>query len=284
MEDALLNLPNYVSLSDPAYVVGLLSIIVASGACFAFILYFIMTSLQLAPRYKLVAILSAVVMASAGFNLFKEAQTWQATYAWSLELMQWIPMTEGQTFSNAYRYGNWMITVPLLLLQLPIALGLLRRDVHKRGTRMIVAGLAMIVTGLIGQFYETSDLALFNIWGVVSSLFFFWLLFEVYGVIKAGKLTTPAELSAWPMNLLWYILPTWGLYALAYAVVQLGQTETVVVAQQIMFSVADITTKLVYGVILSRFCLRRSALEGYLPAIGALDETGATSAMKAEVK
>ena len=42
------------------------------------------------------------------------------------------------------------------------------------------------------------------------------------------------------------------------------------VIRQLLFSIADISTKLIYGVILSRFLLRRSALEGYAPAIEAL--------------
>jgi hypothetical protein len=44
----------------------------------------------------------------------------------------------------------------------------------------------------------------------------------------------------------------------------------IVVSQQFMFTTADISTKLVYGVILSRFCLHRSAIEGHAPAIEAL--------------
>ena len=285
MEDRYLNLPNFVELSDPAWHLGSLSLMVAYGACFAFIIYFILTSLQLAPRYKLVAIISAVVMASAGLSLFREWSMWSASYDYDVTLGMWQPLSDNQTFSNVYRYGNWLITVPLLLTQLPIALGLRRSETHKRSLRMIIAGTLMILTGLVGQFGEVVDLGMFNLWGVISSLFFFWLLFEVWGVIKAGKAVTPAELTAWPHNLLFYMVATWGLYPIAYALPQLGATEAIVVGQQAAFTVADLTTKLFYGVLLSRFCLRKSALEGYAPAIAALDDTGTTSAVStAEVK
>ncbi len=119
---------------------------------------------------------------------------------------------------------------------------------------------------------------------MISTVFFAWLLWEVFATIRAGKATTPATLDKWRTNLWWYILPTWGLYPLAYALPQLGQTADIVVAQQFMFTTADITTKLVYGVILSRFCLRRSALEGYAPAISAMDGTGVTSSLQTNVK
>ena len=281
MDDRYLNLPNFVALSDPAWTLGSLSLMVAYGACFAFIVYFVLTSLQLAPRYKLVAILSAVVMASAGLSLLREWSMWSASYDYDVALGLWQPLADNQTFSNAYRYGNWLITVPLLLTQLPLALGLARSDTHKRATRMIIAGTLMIVTGLVGQFGEVADLGMFNLWGIISSVFFFWLLYEVWGVIRAGKLVTPAALAKWPGNLFWYMLATWGPYPIAYALPQLGATEGIVVAQQIAFTVADLSTKLFYGVLLSRFCLRKSALEGYAPAMAALDDTGTLSAAPA---
>lgn len=63
MEDLVTNLPNLVSLTDGQWTMGSLILMVSYGAHFAFIIYFIMTSLQLAPRYRVVAVLSAVVMA-----------------------------------------------------------------------------------------------------------------------------------------------------------------------------------------------------------------------------
>ena len=270
MEETLLNLPNFVPLPDMYWVLGSLSLTVAYAACFGFAVYFILTSLALAPRYKLVAILSSVVMVSAGLSLMREGVMWDRAYTWDPLQALHIPMTDGNTFSNAYRYGNWTITVPLLLTQLPLALGITGKALFSRALRMGLAGVLMIWTGLIGQFGEVADFTLLNIWGVISTLFFLWLLWEVLATIRAGQATTPASLDGWRKNIWWYILPTWGLYPIAYALPQLGATPEVVVAQQFIFTTADITTKLIYGVILSRFCLRRSALDGHAPAIEAL--------------
>lgn len=281
MEETFLNLPNFVPLPDMYWVLGSLSLMVAYGACFAFAVYFVLTSLQLAPRYKLVAILSSVVMVSAGLSLMREGVMWDRAYMWDPTQALHIPMADGSTFTNAYRYGNWTITVPLLLTQLPLALGLTGRALFSRSMRMGIAGVLMIWTGLIGQFGEMGVFSLtnlFNFWGIISTLFFIWLLFEVLGTIRAGQATTPASLDGWRKNLWWYILPTWGLYPIAYALPQLGATPDVVVAQQFIFTLADITTKLIYGVILSRFCLRRSALDGHVPAIEALSPAPVTSA------
>ena len=267
--DLVGNIENLVSLTAGQYTSGSLILMVSYGAHFAFLIYFVLMSFQLAPRYRIVPILSAIVMASAGLSLLREFSLWQASYEFVDGVYR--PLADGETFTNAYRYGNWTITVPILLTQLAIAFALPRPELHKRSLRMIIPAVLMIWTGLYGQFGETNDWARLNLWGVISTVFFVWLIIEVRGVITRGVQTSPAELVGWPKNIWWYFLATWGLYPIAYALPQLGFTGDVVVARQLLFSIADISSKLIYGLILSRYVLRRSVLEGYVPAAEALE-------------
>ncbi|WP_260482397.1 bacteriorhodopsin-like [Sphingomicrobium flavum] len=268
------NIESLVSLTDAQFHTGSLILMVSYGAHFAFILYFLWTQKDLAPRYRLVPLLSALVMASAGLSLLREFSFWLETYQWNGSL--YVPAEDGTTFSNAFRYGNWTITVPILLTQLPLAFALARPEIRRRAIRMSIPALLMIWTGLVGQFGETGDFTQLNIWGLISTLFFVWLIVEVHGTIRAGKAASPAPLAEFPDKLWWYFLATWGLYPIAYALPQLGMTGDVVVVRQLLFSIADISSKLIYGVILSRYLLRRSALEGYLPAQQALGDVPAT--------
>ncbi len=263
------SIENLVALTVGQHTAGSLILMVSYGAHFAFILFFLAIAWQLAPRYRVIPILSAVVMASAGLSMMREFSLWQESYALVGNLYQ--PLAENSSFTNAFRYGNWTITVPILLTQLAIAFGLPRPELHKRAIRMIIPAVLMIWTGLYGQFGETGDWARLNIWGVISSVFFVWLIVEVRGVISRGVQTSPTQLQAWPKNIWWFFLATWGLYPIAYALPQLGFTGDVVVVRQLLFSIADISSKLVYGIILSRYVLRRSALEGYVPAAEALE-------------
>ena len=267
--EAFGSIENLVSLTAGQYTTGSLILMVSYGAHFAFMIYFILASFQLAPRYRVVPILSAVVMASAGLSLLREFSLWETVY--SLQGTMYVPLAEGSSFTNAFRYGNWTITVPILLTQLAIAFALPRPELHKRSLRMIIPAVLMIWTGLYGQFGETGDFSRLNIWGVISTVFFVWLIIEVRGVISAGIANSPDQLKAWPKNIWWYFLATWGLYPIAYALPQLGFTGEIVVARQLLFSIADISSKLIYGLILSRYVLRRSALEGYVPAAEALE-------------
>ena len=271
------SIENLVSLTSGQYTTGSLILMVSYGAHFAFLLFFVLMSFQLAPRYRIVPILSAVVMASAGLSLLREFSLWETSY--ELVGTTYNPLAENSAFHNAYRYGNWTITVPILLTQLAIAFGLPRPELHKRSLRMIIPAVLMIWTGLYGQFGETGDYSRLNIWGVISTVFFVWLIIEVRGVISAGVASSPPELKGWPKNIWWYFLATWGLYPIAYALPQLGQTGDIVVVRQLLFSIADISSKLIYGLILSRYVLRRSALEGYVPAAEALEVSPLGSAV-----
>ncbi|TCD04109.1 rhodopsin [Erythrobacteraceae bacterium CFH 75059] len=270
------SIENYVALTATQYELGSLILMVSYGAQFAFILFFLASATQLAPRYRIVPVLSAVVMLSSGLSLLREATLWQDSYSYAEGLYR--PMSEGNTFSNVFRYGNWFITTPILLVQLGLAMALDRAQRHRRSTRMIAATTLMIATGMAGQFGESDDWGRLNLWGLVSTVFFVWLLVEVRGVLKIGITGSPAPLRAWPGNLFWFFLATWGLYPIAYALPQLGATGDLVVWRQFTFSVADLTTKLLYGIILSRFLLRRSALEGHGPAVEALGDGPAMAA------
>ena len=81
-------------------------------------------------------------MASAGLSLLQEFTLWKASYAFVDGMYR--PLAENETFTNAFRYGNWTITVPILLTQLAIAMGLKQQDVHRRSLRMAVPGVLMI--------------------------------------------------------------------------------------------------------------------------------------------
>ena len=116
------SIENIVTLTAQQYTLGSLILMVSYGACFAFILYFLMSSQRLAPRYRVVPVLSAVVMASAGLSLLQEFNLWGDSYAFVDGAYR--PLAQNETFTNAYRYGNWTITVPILLTQLAMAMGL----------------------------------------------------------------------------------------------------------------------------------------------------------------
>ena len=265
--DLHLNVENFTTLTHPQYQLVAVLLMVGYGAHLAFSVFFLAGSTQVAPRYRLVPWMSAVVMLAAGLSLFREFSVFQDSFTRAGGL--WVPVQD-QVFSNAYRYANWTITIPLLLAQLLIALNLPQGVLRKRFVGLTVAAIAMIWTGLIGQFYEHASVGTMLLWGFVSTIPFVYLVWGVWRALDESKRHTPTSLHGWTKNLFFYFLFFWGLYAIAYMVPAVADQGGGVVVRQFLYTVADVFSKLVYGIILSRFVLRRSALEGYAPAKEAL--------------
>ncbi|HYW22402.1 MAG TPA: bacteriorhodopsin [Nodularia sp. (in: cyanobacteria)] len=231
------------------------------------LIYFLATFKKLSPSYRLVSVLSAVVMVSAFLEFFRMEQNWRDAFVFSDGF--WRLGTE--VFFNGFRYTNWSIDVPLLLLQLVIVLGLTQNRAISYSSQFIIGGLLMIWTGYIGQFYEVTNLALFAFWGIVSTVFYIYLLIVVWELISKTVGSLPSNLQAIMGNIRWYILITWTLYPIAYLLPVLWSTEWSMVTRQIIFTFAGITTKVIYGVIITYIARQRSQADNYHEAIATVD-------------
>lgn len=234
------------------------------------LVYFLATLNNIAPRYRLSSVLSAVVMSSAFLELLQLFLSWRDAFTFTDGL--WRPAVD-TAFSNGFRYMNWSIDVPMLLLQLVIVLGLTRGRAFSYGTQFIVGGLLMIWTGYIGQFYEVTNAAQFWIWGAISTVFYIYVLYIVGQMINKSADNLPKEPDNLPKamrNVFWYILITWTLYPIAYLIPAVWATAWGAVTRQIIYTVADITTKVIYGAILSYIARKRSDDLAYEPATSAV--------------
>jgi bacteriorhodopsin len=277
MDELVQNVENFISYAPASRDIILHVITFGVAAHLAALLYFILTSNRTAPKYRLSSTISAVVMISAALSLYLQRQSWQDTFVYDLTSNLWV-RGAGQ-FSNGYRYINWTIDVPMLLTQLLIVLGFTGSQFRSRWWKMIVAGLGMIYTGYIGQFYEVSNIPLLLLWGTISTVFYVYLLYLVWQSISAGLAQYPHNFARPLMrNLRWLLIISWSLYPGAYLAPLFGINQEVVVARQIIFTVADVASKVVYGVMLSFVAEALSVAERNRQALVAqgVQEDGAT--------
>jgi bacteriorhodopsin len=68
-------------------------------------------------------------------------------------------------------------------------------------------------------------------------------------------------------NLVFVFLLFWGLYPIAYLLPAVWDGATAAVTAQVLFTIADIGSKVLYGVMLAKICRVRSAAEGHRPAV-----------------
>jgi bacteriorhodopsin len=127
----------------------------------------------------------------------------------------------------------------------------------------------MILTGYIGQFYEPGRLnesvTWWAFWGLVSTAFFIYVLVLITRVINDGK----SRMEGSPRRVFGAILPlfyvAWWLYPIAYAAPILMQSgvsyEITIVGQQVIYTIADIASKVIYGIMLTATAMMLSQRE-----------------------
>ena len=241
-----------------------LSVFTLTAAVFAAVLvYSLATASSIAPRYRLTSYLTGVVMVSAVLELGLLALRWSGGFTWDGERY----VQSGDLFSNGFRYMNWSIDVPVLLTQLLIVAGITGTVFFRRWAAFVVAGLAMIWTGYVGQFDEVDGGAQFWVWGAISTVFYLWLLVVAGQTIRDAKARASAGVSRLFQAVWVLFLVSWTIYPLAYLMPQIWDDANGVVIRNLIYSFADISSKAVYGVLLAVIAQRVSAEDGFGPAI-----------------
>ena len=241
------------------------------GAMAVGFVYFVMTIGRSASQYRPSSVLSAVVMVSAFLILFRQLQSWEAAFAFDGEVFR---LTDS-TFSNGFRYLNWSIDVPCLLTQMLFIVSVSPARFVKTRRRFIIAGLLMIYTGYIGQYFQMTNLPWYLFWGFVSTIFFVYILYLVGTLIASSRNRMPAPASKTMLTIWWVLLISWTLYPLAY-LAPLGLQlfpewgAWAAVTRQFLYTMADIFSKVVYGVLLTSVAQLLSAEAGFKPALDTL--------------
>lgn len=269
---------NYIGLengySEMAYQMVAHILTLGYAVMLAALLYFVLTINYVAPRFRLSSVLSVVVMVSAFLLLYVQAGNWTSSFVFDMERGRYF-LGEGQDlFNNGYRYLNWLIDVPMLLFQILFVVSLTKSNFSSVRNQFWFSGTGMIVTGYVGQFYEVTDLMAFAVWGAISTAFFVHILWLMKKVIDEGKEGIPVAAQK-TLNSIWILfLISWMLYPGAYLMPHLAGiegaffNETGVVARQITYTIADVSSKVIYGILLTIVAQHISKAEGYVYGAG----------------
>jgi bacteriorhodopsin len=202
-------------------------------------------------------------MVSAFLLLLAQSLSWQNAFVYQ----NGVFVAGESLFSNGFRYLNWLIDVPMLLLQLVVVLGLAAAAARRLGIQFVGAGVAMIVLGYIGQFYETTNLAALWIWGAISTIFYIYLLYLTWTQIGKALPTMPEAAAGTMRTIRWIFVVFWTFYPIAYIIPAILPTADGVVARQVIFTTADIVSKVIYGVLITKVAVDLSRAGGYRPGM-----------------
>jgi bacteriorhodopsin len=261
----LWNLENTVTFTPAQF--DLISNILTIGyaAHFAGLAYFILTRKNVAPRYRSMTTMSVVVMLSAALLLLRLDLSFGNAFVFDAASGTYV--LGDATFSHGYRYLNWLIDVPLLLTQSFFVLNIAKKDLTGYRFKLGGAGALMVVLGYIGQFHEVADpLGALLWWGIAATIPFIYFTRIFWRLTGESLGYLPGEAATTMRTIRYLFMFSWNLYIVAYVVPMLGsfgQSAAGAVTRTYLFTIADVLSKIIYGVLLGKVASIRSVAEGY---------------------
>ena len=233
---------NGLVLSSGQYqlVYNLFSLVIA--AMLAAFVFFLVSRNNVAPRYRAAITVSALVVGIAGYHYFRIFESWKGAFAYGGGEFRAV----GIGFNDAYRYVDWLLTVPLLLTETVAVLGLARNTSRSLIARLSIAAVLMIGLGYPGEISSSSGVR--ALWGTLSTVPFLSILYVLWVELGKSLDRQPEGVKVLVRNMRLLLLATWGVYPIAYLLPMLGVSgASAVVGVQIGYSVADILAKPAFG-------------------------------------
>ena len=240
-------------------VYNLLSLAIAS--MMATFVYFALVRTEISLKYRGAVTAGAMVVFIAAYHYFRIFNNWEAAY--HINAAGGYSPT-GLPFNHAYRYIDWMLTVPLLVVELILVLDLSRKQSGALIFKLAVAAFLMIVLGFFGEGDRTSTSVMSSrgLWGTLSTIPFIYILVVLLGEIRASMQRSSAQVSILLRNTALLTLFAWGFYPIAYMAPFLGLTgANSEMGLQVGYSLADIIAKCGYGLLIHAIATHRTEEE-----------------------
>merc|ERR1719213_162324 len=181
-------------MSDMQYqaVYNVLSFALAS--MMATTMYLWLRCFAVKDRYRSAVLISGLVTFIAAYHYIRIFNSWVEAYHYSptksidgaMEVAD--PTLTGVPFNDAYRYMDWLLTVPLLLIEILLVMKLDDKTYSTKAWTLGVGSALMICSGYYGELVVTGDLTPRWVCWALSMCFFLYIVYELLvGLAAATK-------------------------------------------------------------------------------------------------
>merc|ERR1711862_639328 len=183
-------------------------------------------------KYKSAVFISGLVTFIAAYHYIRIFNSWVDAYSYSAgeikdgAMVLGAPALTGIPFNDAYRYMDWLLTVPLLLIEILLVMKLDEETFNSKAKVLGVGSALMIVPGYYGELVITGDLTPRWICWALSMSFFLYIVKEllvglaeatnsesdpaIRGKIKVAQVMTVISWCTYPIV---YLFPMLGISA-----------------------------------------------------------------------
>lgn len=205
-------------------------------------LYFVLERGDIKPEHRITATYAAIITFIAAIMY------WTMTSV--VNFAEGSASTDDVLATMPYRYIDWLLTTPLLLVEFGLIVALAGAATKGFVTRLVVADIIMIVTGYLGEVGEPGSA---NNWimFIISSVAWLYIVYAVFQI----KLDGMKDYAANAVKIMRrFVMLGWAIYPIGTAIqefLELGGadlTAAVTIAAMI-YVIADVLNKVGFGMV-----------------------------------
>lgn len=213
-------------------------------------------------KFRTALTITGIVTAIATYHYVRIFNSWVDAFAVSANAAGEFEVSlSGAPFNDAYRYVDWLLTVPLLLIELILVMGLPADQTKSLSCTLGVASALMVCLGYPGEIQD--DVSQRWVWWGCSMVPFCFVLFQLLVGLGAATATQPEAAKGLIGQARLLTAVSWLTYPGVYIVKMMGiGGAPAMCAEQIGYSIADVVAKAVFGVLIWAIAAAKSeALE-----------------------
>jgi len=252
-----------IAFSQTQWTLVLASLVVAGFALVAGFVYTLTTQSELTARYRPSSVAGGALQLVAFFAYVVLTLAW--IFGYKHVGNSYAPNT-GFRFDNGFRYVDWAVTVPLLMMELTAVMKLTGPARQKLRSVIVPSTFLMVVTGFIGTDPASNhdrDHGTLLLWGGISTVFFVIAFAVLYPAIFSSMKQMPADARVSLRNAASLLIFTWGVYPIVYMFPVFFGTGSAdaAVTRQLLFSVTDVVAKAGFGILIHKIAKQLSAAD-----------------------
>ena len=243
-----------LSLGQYSLVYNSFSFVTAAMAAATVFLF--LSRSQIASHYKTAVTVSGIVTMIAMYHYFRIFNSWDQAYS----ALNGVVTATGRPFNDAYRYVDWLLTVPLLVTELILVMRLSGNEGVKKSTRLAALSVIMVVLGYPGEISNVASTRW--LWWALAMIPFLVILYELFVGLRESIAAQPAEVRGMVSSARYITVVTWLFYPIVFIFPMIGFSGAkAVVAVQVGYSIADVLAKAAFGLFIYNIALKKTHSE-----------------------
>merc|ERR1711945_13902 len=207
--------------------------------------------------------ISGLVTFIAAYHYIRIFNSWVDAYSYEGVPQGEGPKLTGVPFNDAYRYMDWLLTVPLLLIEILLVMKLDASTFNCKAWVLGVGSALMIVSGYYGELVVTGDLTPRWMCWFLSMAFFLYIVYELLVGLAAATASEADPVIASKIGTAQVMtVISWCTYPIVYLfpMFQINPASSVV-SIQLGYCASDIISKCGVGIVIYQITCAKSEKE-----------------------